>query len=96
MCCFDIVEKFIGIVDYGIDFIMLDMVFVIVCINLWFGGGFKLFDVVKVEDMCGVIKVVEIDGGIGVIVDNMWCVFKVVDVIDYDWVNVFYLVMFEV
>ncbi len=81
----DIVEKSTGTAEYGIDVIMPDMVFATVRTNPRFGGGLKKFDASSAEKMRGVIKVVEIDGGVGVLADNTWRAFKAADAIDCDW-----------
>lgn len=86
----DIVVKLIGIQNYGIDFKIEGIVYVIVKMNFCQGGVLNGFDVIEVEGMIGVQKVMEIIGGVVVVVNNMWIVIQVVNLIVFDWGLVFY------
>lgn len=86
------VVKVIGMLEYGIDFFFDNMFYVLVWINLGMGFGVVSFDVSVVEGLCGVQEIVELWYGVVVVVDNIWCVFKVFDVIDIDWEDGFYFV----
>lgn len=83
--------KCIGMLEYGIDFEIENMVYVMVKINLNKGVVMKFFDVVEVCQMCGIQDVFEIINGVVVIVNNIWCVIKVVNMIFFEWEKLNYL-----
>ena len=81
----DIVEKSTGTAQYGIDLRLPGMVYATVRTNPRIGGT-----VLKIEDAAakaarGVIKVLPIDGGVGVIADNTWRAFRAAAQVQVEW-----------
>jgi isoquinoline 1-oxidoreductase beta subunit len=70
---------------FGIDLSFPDMVHATVRTNPRLGGAMNGYVANASEAMPGVLKVVEISGGVGVIADNTWRAFRAADAIEFDW-----------
>lgn len=81
----DIVAKSTGTATYGIDLHMTDMVYATVRTNPRMGGPLKSFDAKKAEAAKGVIKVVPVNGGVGVIANNTWRAFQAAKLVEFEW-----------
>jgi len=81
----DIVPKSTGTAVYGIDLRMPDMVYATVRTNPRRDGGMKRFDAKKAEAAKGVLKVVAINGGVGVIANNTWRAFQAANLLEIEW-----------
>ncbi len=83
----DIVAKSTGTLDYGIDLDFDDMLHASVRTNPGMGGALVSFDASAAESMRGVSQVVEITNGVGVVADNTWRAFQVVNAIEIEWAD---------
>lgn len=81
----DMVAKCTGTATFGIDVRLPDMVFATVRMNPAKGAALIKFDAAAAKAMRGVLKVVELPGGIAVIADNTWRAFKAVEAVQCDW-----------
>jgi isoquinoline 1-oxidoreductase beta subunit len=81
----DIVAKSTGTAVYGIDLRMPGMVYATVRTNPRRDGGMKRFDAQKAEAANGVLKVVPINGGVGVIANNTWRAFQAAKLVEIEW-----------
>jgi len=81
----DIVAKSTGTARYGIDETLPRMVHAAVRMNPRRGGGVARLDSSAAEKMRGVIRVVELPGGVGVIADNTWRAFQAAAAIEIEW-----------
>ncbi|MHA1128949.1 MAG: molybdopterin cofactor-binding domain-containing protein, partial [Alphaproteobacteria bacterium] len=81
----DILAKSTGTLTYGLDLEFPDMVYATTRTNPRIGGGMKSFDSRAAEVLRGVHKIIEIDGGIGVIADNTWRAFQAAQAVEIDW-----------
>ena len=81
----DIVPKSTGTAVYGIDLRMADMVYATVRTNPRRDGGMKRFDATRAEAAKGVLKVVPINGGVGVIANNTWRAFQAARLVEIEW-----------
>jgi isoquinoline 1-oxidoreductase beta subunit len=81
----DIVEKSTGTAQYGIDVRLPGMVYATVRTNPRIGGGVVRMDDAAAKAARGVIKVVPIDGGVGVIADNTWRAFRAAAQVQVEW-----------
>jgi isoquinoline 1-oxidoreductase beta subunit len=81
----DIRAKSTGTLTYGIDFQAEGLVHAAIRVNPRQLGALNSFDASAAEGMPGVLKVMEITGGVAVIADNTWRAFQAVEAIDCDW-----------
>lgn len=81
----DMVHKVTGTLEYGIDFRMPDMVHAAIRVNPRQGGKMISYDASEAKAMRGVLKIVEITGGIAVIADNTWRAIQAANAITFDW-----------
>ena len=81
----DIIGKSTGTLDYGIDVKVDGMVHAAIRVNPRQGGSLNSYDASAAEKMRGVIKVVEITGGVAVVADNTWRAIQAVEAIECDW-----------
>lgn len=81
----DIVAKSTGTATYGIDLRMPGLVYATVRTNPRMGGPMTSFDARKAEAAKGVIKVVPVDGGVGVIANNTWRAFQAARLVELEW-----------
>ena len=81
----DIVAKSTGTATYGIDLRMPGMVFATVRSNPRREGPMTSFDAKKAEAAKGVIKVVPVNGGVGVIANNTWRAFEAAKLVEFEW-----------
>ncbi len=81
----DMVSKSTGTAVYGIDLRFENMVFATVRTNPRLGGGMRAVDTTAAKAVSGVIKVVQITGGVGVIATNTWRAFKAAALLEPDW-----------
>ncbi|MFM1907483.1 MAG: hypothetical protein RLZZ591_1160 [Pseudomonadota bacterium] len=81
----DMVAKSTGTATYAIDVIEPDMVFAAVRKNPALEAPLKAFDPTPALAMKGVIKVLEIPGGVAVIADNTWRAMQAVRAVTCEW-----------
>lgn len=81
----DMVAKCTGTATFGIDVRLPEMVFATVRMNPAKGAALIKFDAAAAKAMRGVLKVVELPGGIAVIADNTWRAFKAAEAVQCDW-----------
>jgi isoquinoline 1-oxidoreductase beta subunit len=81
----DVYAKSTGQGVFGIDVRLPDMLYATVRMNPKLGGGMKSFDASTAEKMPGVLKVVDIGGGIAVIANNTWRAFQAAEAVKVDW-----------
>lgn len=81
----DIVPKSTGTATYGIDLRLPGMVYATVRTNPRLGGGMQSHDARNALSAKGVIKVVPINGGVGVIANNTWRAFQAAKLVDVQW-----------
>lgn len=81
----DIVAKSTGTQEYGIDQTQPGMRHAAIRLNPAQGGKMRGFDATEAEKMRGVIKVVPLNGGVGVIADNTWRAFQAAEALKIDW-----------
>ncbi|WP_299624486.1 molybdopterin cofactor-binding domain-containing protein [uncultured Tateyamaria sp.] len=81
----DIIAKSTGTQAYGIDFEMAGMLHASVRTNPRRGGVMNGFDASAVQNMRGVVDVVQITGGVAVLADNTWRAIQAVEAIEIDW-----------
>jgi isoquinoline 1-oxidoreductase subunit beta len=81
----DMVAKCTGTANFGIDLRMPGMVYATVRTNPRLGGGMKGYDASAAASSSGVLKIVPINGGVGVIADNTWRAFRAANLIKFDW-----------
>lgn len=81
----DMVPKCTGTATYGIDVRLPGMVYATVRTNPRLGGKVGRVDQSAAEKARGVLKIVRIDGGVGVIADNTWRAFKAAELLKIEW-----------
>ena len=81
----DMVAKCTGTANFGIDLRMPGMVYATVRTNPRLGGSMKGYDASAAASSSGVLKIVPINGGVGVIADNTWRAFRAANLIKFDW-----------
>ena len=81
----DMVSKCTGTAVFGIDVRHPDMVFAAVRMNPAIGAALNRYDAAPAETMRGVLRVVELPGGVGVIADNTWRALKAVHAVKCEW-----------
>lgn len=81
----DMVGKCTGTATFGIDVRQAGMVFATVRMNPAIGAPLKRFDASAAKAMRGVLRVVELPGGVGVIADNTWRAFQAAQAVQCDW-----------
>lgn len=83
----DMVGKCTGTAEFGIDVRMPEMLFATVRMNPAMGAPLNRFDATAAKAMRGVLKVVQVPGGIGVIADNTWRAFRAAEAVRCDWAD---------
>jgi isoquinoline 1-oxidoreductase beta subunit len=86
----DMVSKCTGTAIFGIDVHQSDMVFATVRMNPAIGSPIKKLDADAAKKMRGVLKIVEIPGGVGVIANNTWRAFEAAQALVCDWAEPIY------
>lgn len=81
----DMVAKCTGTATFGIDVRLPDMVFATVRMNPAKGATLVKFDATAAKAMRGVLKVIELPGGIAVIANNTWRAFQAAQAVQCDW-----------
>jgi isoquinoline 1-oxidoreductase subunit beta len=81
----DMVAKCTGTATFGIDVQLPDMVFATVRMNPAKGAALVRFDASAAKDMRGVVKVIDLPGGIAVIANNTWRAFQAAQAVQCDW-----------
>jgi isoquinoline 1-oxidoreductase beta subunit len=81
----DMISKCTGTAVFGIDVRQPDMVFAAVRMNPAIGAPLKQYDAAPAETMRGVLRIVELPGGVGVVADNTWRALKAVQAIKCEW-----------
>jgi len=81
----DMVNKSTGTATFAIDVIEPDMVYAAVCKNPALDAALKRFDPAPALALKGVIKVVEVPGGVAVIADNTWRALRAVRAVHCEW-----------
>jgi isoquinoline 1-oxidoreductase subunit beta len=81
----DMVAKCTGTATFGIDVRLPDMVFAAVRMNPAKGAALVKFDATAASAMRGVLKVVQLPGGVAVIANNTWRAFQAVQAVQCDW-----------
>jgi isoquinoline 1-oxidoreductase subunit beta len=81
----DMVAKCTGTATFGIDVRLPDMVFATVRMNPAKGAALVKFDATAAKAMRGVLKVVDLPGGVAVIANNTWRAFQAVQAVQCDW-----------
>ena len=81
----DMVAKCTGTATFGIDVRLPDMVFATVRMNPAKGAALVKVDAAAAKAMRGVLKVVDLPGGIAVIANNTWRAFQAVQAVQCDW-----------
>ena len=81
----DMVAKCIGTATFGIDVRLPDMVFAAVRMNPVMGAALVSFDATTTKAMLGVLKVIDLPGGIAVIANNTWRAFQAAQAVQCDW-----------
>lgn len=81
----DMVAKCTGTATFGIDVRLPGMVFATVRMNPAKGAALVKFDASAAQAMRGVLKVVELPGGIAVIANNTWRAFQAIQAVPCEW-----------
>ena len=81
----DMVAKCTGTATFGIDVRLPGMVFATVRMNPAKGAALARFDATAAQAMRGVLKVIDLPGGIAVIADNTWRAFQAAMAVKCDW-----------
>ncbi|MNU81499.1 Isoquinoline 1-oxidoreductase subunit beta [compost metagenome] len=81
----DMVAKCTGTATFGIDVRLPDMVFATVRMNPSMGAALIGFDAIVAKAMRGVLKVVELPGGVAVVANNTWRAFQAVQAVQCEW-----------
>lgn len=81
----DMVAKCTGTATFGIDVRLPETVFATVRMNPAKGAALAKFDATAAKSMRGVLKVIDLPGGIAVIADNTWRAFQAVQVVQCEW-----------
>ena len=81
----DMVAKCTGTATFGVDVQLPDMVFATVRMNPAKGAALVKFDATAAKAMRGVLKVIELPGGMAVIADNTWRAFQAAQALQCDW-----------
>ncbi len=81
----DMVAKCTGTATFGIDVRRPGMVFATVRMNPAKGAALVKFDATAAQAMRGVLKVVELPGGIAVIANNTWRAFQAIQAVQCEW-----------
>jgi len=81
----DIVAKSTGTAIFGMDVRLPGRVHATVRTNPRLGAGLRRLDTRPAEGLRGVLKIVPIEGGVGVIADNTWRAFQAARQIDIEW-----------
>ena len=81
----DMVAKCTGTATFAIDVRLPDMVFATVRMNPAMGAALVSFDATAATAMRGVLKVIDLPGGIAVIANNTWRAFQAAQAVQCDW-----------
>ena len=81
----DMVAKCTGTATFGIDVRLPDMVFATVRTNPAMGAALSRFDATAANAMRGVLKVIDLPGGVAVIANNTWRAFQAAQAVQCDW-----------
>ena len=81
----DMVAKCTGTATFGIDVRLPGMVFATVRMNPAKGAALVKFDATAAKAMRGVLKVVELPGGVAVIANNTWRAFQAIQAVRCEW-----------
>jgi len=81
----DMVAKCTGTASFGIDVQLPDMVFATVRMNPAKGAALVSSDASAAKAMRGVLKVIDLPGGVAVIANNTWRAFQAVQAVRCDW-----------
>jgi isoquinoline 1-oxidoreductase beta subunit len=81
----DMVGKVTGTAVYTGDLRLPDMLFATARTNPALGAGMVGYDATEALALPGVVKIVEIDGGVAVLARSTWTAFKAADLIHFDW-----------
>ena len=81
----DMVAKCTGTATFGIDVRLPDMVYATVRMNPAKSAALVKFDATTAKAMRGVLKVVELPGGIAAIANNTWRAFQAAQAVQCDW-----------
>ena len=81
----DMVAKCTGTATFGIDVRLPDMVFATVRMNPAMGAALSRFDATAANAMRGVLKVIDLPGGVAVIANNTWRAFQAAQAVQCDW-----------
>ena len=81
----DMVAKCTGTATFGIDVRLTDMVFATVRMNPAKGAALVKFDATGAKAMRGVLKVIDLPGGVAVIANNTWRAFQAAQSVQCDW-----------
>ena len=81
----DDLAKATGALKFGIDVDLDDMIHAAIKTNPRRGGSMLAFDASSATTMRGVIRVLEVSGGVAVLADNSWRAFKALDSIQFEW-----------
>jgi isoquinoline 1-oxidoreductase beta subunit len=81
----DMVAKCTGTATFGIDVRLPDMVFATVRMNPAKGAALVKFDASAAQAMRGVLKVVELPGGVAVVANNTWRAFQAIQAVKCEW-----------
>jgi len=81
----DMVAKCTGTATFGIDVRLPDMVFATVRMNPAKGAALVKFDATAAKAMRGVLKIIELPGGVAVMADNTWRAFQAAQAVKCDW-----------
>ena len=82
---FDVPAKVDGRARYGVDTRVPGMVYAAVKASPVFGGKVASFDPAAVANRRGVLKVVEIPGGVALVADNTWRAQQALDALPVKW-----------
>ena len=81
----DTPDKIYGIAKFGIDIVVPGMVYAAVKRSPTFGGSVKSYNSKKLEQIEGILEVVQISNGIAVVADSTWNAFKGVELLEVEW-----------
>ncbi|MGH1577610.1 molybdopterin cofactor-binding domain-containing protein [Planktotalea sp.] len=81
----DMLGKSTGTSTFGIDTRLEGMKFATVRMNPRLGAAMKSMDTSAAENMAGVEKIIELDGGYAVVASNTWLAFQAADAVVADW-----------
>jgi isoquinoline 1-oxidoreductase subunit beta len=81
----DMVAKCTGTATFSIDVQLPDMVYATVRMNPAKGAALLKFDATAAKAMRGVLKVVDLSGGVAVIANNTWRAFQAAQAVQFDW-----------